>query len=311
MEDADIYRQLARGLHLRLSTNRRSSADLGHWWFLLTLYQFVDQPSHLAEDVWAATERYPWNGELTAETRVFAVSHRLRTKINQAMNDLFIRPRLGAMLIRASGEPVPHTLNQPQDMWVIPGQILQGCSQINLTILNGVHYEVKEVPPHVITVQMTERYRKPEDKCDWKEKKQQSLIVLSHRDASASLRLLHCTTYRSAQGCTIPKHIPVLMMDASHKYFDHRTLIVGLSRVEHGSQLGIATHEQQQQTFGWCGRAARKPLDSTAPRNDGAPLGSSSPKMAYREPTSEDEEDSEEEEDQPYREEQCSGSEDE
>ena len=96
--------------------------------------------------------------------------------------------------------------------------------------------------------------------------------MLSHKDASASLRLLHCTTYRSAQGCTIPKEIPVLMMDASHRYFDHRTLIVGLSRVEHGSQLRIATHEQQVAAFGWCGRAAREPFNPNAPRDDCAPL---------------------------------------
>jgi hypothetical protein len=107
MESADIYRQLAHGLHIRLSTNRRASKDPEHWWFLSTLYQFAHDPEHLPEDVWAATRRHPWDGELTAETRVFAVSHRLRTKINQVMNERFVRPRLGAVLVPASGEPVP------------------------------------------------------------------------------------------------------------------------------------------------------------------------------------------------------------
>jgi hypothetical protein len=99
MEHADIYRQLACGLHIRPSTNRRASKDPKHIWFVDSLFQFVCDPEHLPEDVWATTHHYPWGSELTAETRVFAVSHRLRTMVNQIMNDRFVRPRLGTVLV--------------------------------------------------------------------------------------------------------------------------------------------------------------------------------------------------------------------
>jgi hypothetical protein len=255
MECADVYRQLARSLHIRLSANRRASKDPKLWWFLLSIYQFICDPERLPEDVWATTHHYPWDGELTAKTRVFAVSHRLRTMVSKIMNERFVRPRLGAVLAPASGQPIPGTLNQAQNMWVVPGQILQGCSQKNLTILNGVHYEVKAVSDSTISVQMTERYRKRE--CTGRDAKFQAVLTLSYRDASDCLRLLHCSTYRSAQGCTIAEGTPVLLLDANHTWFDHRTLIVGLSRVEVGAQLRVATPEQQFKAFGWCGRSGR------------------------------------------------------
>jgi hypothetical protein len=261
MESADIYRQLARSLHLKLSTNRRSEADRDHWRFLLSLYQFVGDESHLPVDVADATARYPWDGELTADTRVFAVSHRLRMAVNKAMNERFVRPRLGAVLVRASGEIVAGTQNQPQDMWILPGMVLQGCSTMNLKILNGVHYRVETATDILVTVRMIERYRRPDEECTAQQRLLQGPIGLTHQQASKELRLLHCCTYRSAQGCTIARPTPVLLLDARHAYFDHQTLVVGISRVEHGSQLRIAAHEQQEEAFGWCGRPAREAYD--------------------------------------------------
>jgi hypothetical protein len=263
---ADIYRQMARSLKLELTTNRRSAGDARLWWFLGSLYPFVDQPLRLSVDVADATRLYPWNGELTAETRVFAVSHRLRTLVNRAMNERFVRARLGAVLVRTAGV-VEGTLNQPQDMHIVTGMVLQGCSVWNLQVLNGVHYDVLEATDAHIKIQMTERYRKPEEERSFAEKKLQGPILLTHAQASKELRLLHCCTYRSAQGATIPRSVPVLMLDTSHEYFDHRTLIVGMSRVEHGSQLRLATLEQQEELFGYCGRprADRGYSDPAAP----------------------------------------------
>ena len=250
---ADIYRQMARSLKLELTTNRRSAGDARLWWFLSTLYAFVDQPTRLSVDAADATRIYPWDGELTAETRVFAISHRLRTLVNRTMNERFVRPRLGAVLLRQAGI-VEGTLNQPQDMWILTGMVLQGCSVWNLQVLNGVHYDVLEATDAHIIIRMTERYRKPEDQCSLADKKLQGPIMLTHEQASKELRLLHCCTYRSAQGATIPRAVPVLLLDTSHEYFDHRTLVVGMSRVEHGDQLRLATLEQQEELFGYCGR---------------------------------------------------------
>jgi hypothetical protein len=260
MEQADIYRHLARGLYLKLSTDRRCT-DPTHTWFVSTLYEFVSDPEHLPEDVYAAMRRYPWDGQLTQEMRIFVVSHRLRMKINKVMNERFIRPQPGAILIRASGV-VPNALNQPQDMYLVRGQTVIGCSQTNHKILNGVHYDVKEVTALVVVVQMTERYRTQEATSLL-----QGLISLTHREASDSLRLLHAQTYRSAQGCTI-RDTPVLLMDTRHKYLDHRMLIVGLSRVERGSQLRVATHEQQEAAFGFCGRPGRAEFDPESPLDE-------------------------------------------
>jgi hypothetical protein len=165
------------------------------------------------------------------------------------------------VLIQASGEIVTGTQNQPQDMWILPGMVLQGCSTMNLKILNGVHYRVETATDILVTVRMTERYRKPDAECTAQQRLLQGPIGLTHQQASKELRLLHCCTYRSAQGCTIARPTPVLLLDARHAYFDHQTLVVGISRVEHGSQLRIAAHEQQEEAFGWCGRPAREAFD--------------------------------------------------
>jgi hypothetical protein len=62
MEGADIYRQLARSLHLRLSENRRAAGDAEHWWFIQSLYQFVWEPERLPEDVWPPRSATPGTG---------------------------------------------------------------------------------------------------------------------------------------------------------------------------------------------------------------------------------------------------------
>jgi hypothetical protein len=280
MQSADIYRQLARSLHIHLTTNRRSGSDQQLWTFLNSLYHSVDEPSQLAEDVYCATRVWPWDGKLTENTRVFAVSHRLRTKVNLLMNERFVMNKPGAVLVRASGEVIPNSLNQAQDMWIVRGQILQGYSQTNHLILNGVLYEVKEVTSLAIVVRMTQRYRKPPEQCSEVDHSLQGLIVLSYRDASASLRLLHCVVYRSAQGATIPD-VPVLLLDTSHRYFDQRTLIVGLSRVQSGSQLRVASFDQQTDAFGFCGRPGRPEFHPSA---DAAPLDDLLPQMCYEPP---------------------------
>ena len=66
-------------------------------------------------------------------------------------------------------------------------------------------------------------------------------------------------TYRAAQGCTIGDDTPVLLLDTSHKYLDHKMFIVGLSRVASGKQLSVATRAQQQEVFGWAGQAREDP----------------------------------------------------
>ena len=100
---------------------------------------------HLPVDLAHATERYPWDGTLTAETRVFAVSHYLRTQVNKIMNERFIKPLPGAVLIQAQFQ-FRATLNQPQDMWLVPGMVLQGCCpSSDPSIVNGVLYEVTSV----------------------------------------------------------------------------------------------------------------------------------------------------------------------
>ena len=145
-------------------------------------------------------------------------------------------------------------------MWVIPGMVLQGCSSSGELILNGVLYEVTAVGAgehgtQWIEVRMLERYRKRGEP--------QRDIMLCEHDASRLLRLTHCTTYRSAQGSTVAG-APVLLLDTSHKWLDHRMLIVGLSRVASGSQLRVATRAQQEEAFGWCGEGR----EEFAPRRE-------------------------------------------
>jgi 5-methylcytosine-specific restriction endonuclease McrA len=261
MHNADLYRQLTRSLKVKLSTNRRAAGDPGHFAFYTGLYPFVKQPDTLGDCVRQATERYPWDGEVAPDTRVFVVSHRLRRIVNGVMNLRFVRPLPGAVLVQSAGD-VFGTLNQPQAMYLVPEMLLLGVTRKSARIVNGVLYRVLAVDQTTVTVQMTEDYRVDRacidattargEKALRRADRLEAVLVLSHEDASTCLRLTHATTYRSAQGVTI-RDRPVLLLDAHHLYFDTRTLIVGLSRVAVGSQLAVATKQQQSAAFGCCG----------------------------------------------------------
>ncbi|MDP7069440.1 MAG: hypothetical protein QF815_02835, partial [Candidatus Peribacteraceae bacterium] len=71
-------------------------------------------------------------------------------------------------------------------------------------------------------------------------------IVLSHADFACKLRLPYARCYYTVQGKTY-RETHVILLDTSHKFFDMRKLIVGMSRATHGKYVHVATVRDEKQ----------------------------------------------------------------
>ena len=65
-------------------------------------------------------------------------------------------------------------------------------------------------------------------------------VVLTREEFARTCRMAYARCYYTVQGKTCrDKHI--LLLGASHKHFDMRKLIVGMSRATHGKHVHVAT----------------------------------------------------------------------
>ena len=181
VESSGIVRQLAGGLHVHLTTGRRS--DLAHFKFYTGLYAKVSHPAQSA--VAMARAQYPWSGEQPAI--VLCVSHKKRRRLNAFYNEC--RDKREGVLARCAAGVRHH--NQPQDMYLKPGMRLLCACKYSRVLVNGVFYEVVAVCKKFVTVRMCEAYRRDRTGLPKKDADRADIlegdIVLSHRDASLAL----------------------------------------------------------------------------------------------------------------------------
>ena len=76
-------------------------------------------------------------------------------------------------------------------------------------------------------------------------------IVLSHADFVKKLRMPYARCYYAAQGKTY-RDTHVVLLDTSHKFFDMRKLIVGMSRATHGQYVHVSTPGDENRMLGLC-----------------------------------------------------------
>ena len=74
-------------------------------------------------------------------------------------------------------------------------------------------------------------------------------IILSHADFVCKLRMPYARCYYTVQGKTY-RDTHVVLMDTSHKHFDMRKLIVGMSRATHGQYVHVATCTDEKRMLG-------------------------------------------------------------
>ena len=74
-------------------------------------------------------------------------------------------------------------------------------------------------------------------------------IVLSRGDFVCKLRMPYARCYYTVQGKTY-RDTHVVLMDTSHKHFDMRKLIVGMSRATHGKYVHVATGIDEKRMLG-------------------------------------------------------------
>jgi hypothetical protein len=243
-QHADILRQLARSLEIRLVINRR--ADAQHAGFVASLYPCVPGDNH---DLEAIRRRFCWSGALTAPMHALVMSHRKRVQLNALLTEQFDRVQPGARRLIPAG-PVPGA-NQPQPFWCFPGQLVEARVTLSTTLFNGVLYVVRELDDQRVVLDMQERYRAP--RCDYRGEpvphaarldREEFGVELPLAAAAMQLRPTHAMCYASAQGRTMD--VPVLLLDASHPHFTTRHLIVGLGRATGGHLVRVPSEDQER-----------------------------------------------------------------
>jgi hypothetical protein len=191
---------------------------------------------------------YPWRGENPA--LVLVVSHAKRVRLNACYNQLRDKTP-GAVFVPCAGAATRSSC-QGQDMWVRPGQLLQGCSKFGAKILNAVLYVVKSASDDGVVVEMHPTCRRPRVDAEGKPLKAKEFekidkleadIELTLAETAQLLRLAHVMCYASVQGRTVDDHIRLL--DLAHRHFQLRTLNVGMSRATHGKYVHLATRGEE------------------------------------------------------------------
>ena len=122
--------------------------------------------------------------------------------------------------------------NLPQDMSVWPGLKLLGCvKKSDEKTTNGMEYEVMAVDDSTVTLRKLHPSGDPE--------KHGAPFALSHSETALRMRPQHALCYYTAQGRTL-RDGPVTLMDTGHRHCTLRHLVVGLSRVGEGRDVGLA-----------------------------------------------------------------------
>ena len=73
--------------------------------------------------------------------------------------------------------------------------------------------------------------------------------ILSHAHFVCKLRMPYARCYYTVQGKTY-RNTHVVLLDTSHKCFDMRKLIVGMSRATHGKYVHVATGMDEKRMLG-------------------------------------------------------------
>ena len=69
-------------------------------------------------------------------------------------------------------------------------------------------------------------------------------------DVPRVFRLTHAMCYFTVQGRSLDLGRKTLLLDTEHRHFTRRALIVGMSRVRHGSDLQVATAQYESRITG-------------------------------------------------------------
>jgi hypothetical protein len=264
----DILRQLSRALEIQLVVSRRASGDPEFVEHIRSLYDHVDEPDELRVDLVRMRGMYPCDGEDPGLT--LTISHLKRRRVNAYYTNLLDRKQPGAILLQPS-RAVPGA-NQPQPFYIYVGQEVQACVARSGVVLNGVIYRVVSLEGGVTLDMMPEYCSAKTDMHDrplplaelLRLKKLEEGVRLNFEDAAHFLRPTHALCYAGIMGRTIRRSI--LLLDTSHRFFTARHLIVGMGRATHGSDMSIATDEQERELLSRM--SAVKHLDPTAPEPD-------------------------------------------
>ena len=260
---SECMRDMCKGFHAHLHTNRRSSECQEHFDFYTGLYDKTaeDLPFLVQE----AQARYPVCCDPWDFDTVLCISHATRMIVNRRQNEaLAMRWECRGMStchIEFSGGDLIGTTAQPQSMIIWCGIELIGCPRGTGTtrcgVVQGVVYTVTLIDDANVYLTMNSEYQTvpehaeddDEDLPDSDVAKAPSQITIPKLDVPKLLRLTHAMCYYTIQGRTL-KNKRVLLLDTGVQYFTSRALIVGLSRVTHGAHVSVATMEMEERVTG-------------------------------------------------------------
>ena len=160
--------------------------------------------------------------------------------------------------IEWTGDDLKGTTCQPQDMIVWEGMELIGCprggGKDRCGIVQGVVYTITKMGDDV-TLEMNEEYKNDPDPDSDDEAPDTDVarapheIKVPYHNIPKLLRLTHAMCYFTVQGRTL-RNKRILLVDAEHRHFQRRSLIVGLSRATHASLVHVASAEDEERVTG-------------------------------------------------------------
>ena len=229
-EHSPFMGELANGLYIELSTYRRGAdLELFNWFHSMYGQEEVQGLVH------ESRRRYPAACDPYSDPLILCLSHNYRERINTVQNTR-LAPE-NALLLEWEGGSLRGATAQPQTMRVWPGITLIGCPRGSgkELVVQGVVYYVTNVTETHLELQMLPDY------CHGRKDEQVSVPI---EEACAQLRPAHAMCYYTVQGRTIrDRH--VVLLDCGHKHMSVRALIVGLSRVTHGSFAHIGDSQSE------------------------------------------------------------------
>ena len=288
IQGSGFMHSLVNGLQLHLTTCRRSPDDLPHFELVNSLYdkaffkpgQPVDNDAfkmELSTTLQELSVRFPMPPDALPD-KVFCMSHAMRIDVNTVLNEALQQAQPKKLWMPWHGEDLPGFTLQPQSCWIWEGMEVIGCTRKSQkTVVNGYSYTVVAFDSSTVSLCLFPEYAA----------KKEEVADEAEDDASDGedgeppanpfvFSVLHCffmTYFRLpfalpicyAQGKTF-KDKKVLLMDTGSQHFTMRCLIVGISRVNNGSNLWIAPGG-----YGSHIREAAKAIYETRKRGD-APL---------------------------------------
>jgi len=208
-QGSDLLRELTGGHRLVLTENKRSDPELFDF-----ITGLLSNTQDLQENLLKVRQPFPLQNRPARYS--LSISHCTRIRVNRLANERERKEHPEAILLKVGR--VATKDNNPQSMWIWPGQELIGAGG---KAKKGLFYRVTSCTQERVVL----------------EGNGETPLGVSAENAVKHLRLTHCLTYASCQGLSL---VGVRLLETESPHFSWRHLYVGASRCTSSRLLEVA-----------------------------------------------------------------------